>query len=903
MAGSVFDLFARLMLDTSEYEKGLDNAKGYATGAGSKIGGAIKTGMKVAGAALAAGTAAVTAFGAASVKDGMSFDAAMSQVKAISGANAEQFDQLREKAIEMGAATKFSATESAEAFNYMAMAGWKPQQMMEGISGVMNLAAASGEDLALTSDIVTDAITAFGMAAGDSGHFADTLAAAAANSNTNVSMLGEAFKYTAPVVGAMFKEVEDGSSIAETTAVALGVMANSGIKASMGGTALRSVFSRLAKPTKEVRAAMDAVGISLQDDSGHAYTMMEVLEQIRNGFKNNLQIPADEAARQLNELNAQLEAGTITEKEYDAAVETLTNRAFGASGALNAQYAAALAGKPAMSGLLAIISASDEDWDKLTSSIQNSSEELAKLEDGSIVPLSQAMADGSKVMEIYQGQAEAMARTMNDNLAGDITILKSNLETLHIAISDVLTPSLRNFVQFATSGIAQVTTAFRQDGLQGAIQALGPVIEQGIQLLFSALPKVLEAATSLLTFFVSAIVQNLPTLIPAGIQLVQQIVQSISENAVKLLDGALQVIMSLADGLIQALPQLIPSIVQIILAIVQKLTEPDTLMQLLEAAHQIIIAIAEGLIKSLPDLLVAIPQIIMNLVIAFLEGRQKMIESGEQLLKAAKDGFAQAIPDLIAKAKEAAEKPIETIKQKWESAKAIGSLLIQALQSGISEKVSSLNETITKITTSISDALKRFSESAKSFGSNIIQSVRAGIAERVSDIRDQIQQLQSSISDIFRHLADSAASWGRDLIGNFVSGLQEKLQALKDKAVAIAQQIKDVIGFSEPKEGPLSNFHTFAPDMMELFAKGVRDNEGLITSAISDSFDLRSQIANGFNAGTVVSRGSSFTPGGSTRNLTVILQVGRTELARVVHELNEEETQRWGAKLSTGGIA
>lgn len=994
MAGSVFDLFARLLLDTKPFEEGLDGAKGKATGVGNGIGNAIKGGMKVVAGAVAAGTAAITAFGAASVKDGMTFDAAMSQVKAISGASAEQFDQLREKAIEMGAQTKFSATESAEAFNYMAMAGWKPIQMMEGISGVMNLAAASGEDLALTSDIVTDAITAFGMAAGDSGHFADTLAAAAANSNTNVSMLGEAFKYAAPVVGAMFKEVEDGSSIAETTAVALGVMANSGIKASMGGTALRSVFSRLAKPTKETQQAMDALGISLQDDSGHAYTMMEVLEQIRNGFKNNLQIPADEAARQLNELNAQLEAGTITEKEYDAAVEGLTERAFGATGALNAQYAAMLAGKPAMSGLLAIVSASDEDWDKLTSSIQNSSEELAKLEDGSIVPLSQAMAEGSKVMEIYKGQAEAMARMMNDNLAGDITILKSNLETLHIAISDVLTPSLRNFVQFATSGIAQVTTAFRQDGLQGAIQALGPVIEQGIQLLFSSLPRVLEAATSLLTFFVSAIVQNLPTLIPAGIQIItmlgtaliqgfpmllesasniitqiadgimqvlpmlapaalqiiqqiaqsieenlptiltvtvaliqafvtgiadaiplltpaaiqilQQIVQSVIENLPSLIDAALQIITALSDFLIEALPQLIPAIVQIFLTIVEKLTDPDTLTQLVTAALQIIIALANGLIEALPKLIEAVPTIIENLTAAIIQNLPAIIAAGIQIIMSLQVGIIQMIPQLVELAPKLLIAVANGITQSLGKIVEVGKQLVEGFKKGISDAWNGLVSSAKKLFTDFISLIKGIfgihspSTVFANIGQNLLAGFLKGISEKVSSITETVRNLKESISNIFQGLADAAASWGRDLIGGFVDGLQEKLQALKDKAVSIAQQIKDVIGFSEPKEGPLSNFHTYAPDMMELWAKGIKDNEHLVTDAITNAADFGGAVtAAGFSSGAVVGTGGGRSIAAGPRMQTIILQVGRTELARLVHELNSEEDERIGLKLVT----
>lgn len=181
-------------------------------------------------------TAAVTALGVAAVKTASDFDSSMSQVAAVSGATGEDFDKLRAKAREMGAKTKFSASEAADAMNYMAIAGWKTSDMLDGIEGIMNLAAASGEDLATTSDIVTDALTAFGLTAKDSGHFADILAAASSNANTNVSMMGETFKYCAPIAGALGFSAED-------TAEAIGLMANAGIKSSQAGTSLRTIMN------------------------------------------------------------------------------------------------------------------------------------------------------------------------------------------------------------------------------------------------------------------------------------------------------------------------------------------------------------------------------------------------------------------------------------------------------------------------------------------------------------------------------------------------------------------------------------------------------------------------------------------------------------------------------------
>ena len=319
-------------------------------------------------------TAGVTALGTIAVKTGADFDSAMSKVAAVSGATGSEMDALREKAREMGSKTKFSASEAAEAMNYMAMAGWKTNDMLSGIEGIMNLAAASGEDLATTSDIVTDALTAFGLTAADSGHFADILAAASSNANTNVSMMGETFKYAAPVLGSLGYSAED-------SAIAIGLMANAGIKSSQAGTALRSAITNLAKPTGTVASAMEQYGISLTDSSGKMYSLRELMEQLRQKL------------------------GGLSEAEQ-------------------AQAAASLFGKEAMSGMLAIINGSPADFEKLSNAIDTCSDTV----------------DG------YNGTTEKMAAVMQDNLAGQVTILKSQLEELAISFSDILMPTIRSIV-------------------------------------------------------------------------------------------------------------------------------------------------------------------------------------------------------------------------------------------------------------------------------------------------------------------------------------------------------------------------------------------------------------------------------------------------------------------------
>lgn len=368
-----YDALQREIVETEEELRRLQQEAATTNTALSKIdvaGQKMETvGNSIAGAGkkMMGVTTVIGGVGVAAVKTAADFDSAMSQVAAVSGATGKDFDALRNKAREMGAKTKFSATEAAEAMNYMAMAGWKTEDMLDGIEGVMNLAAASGEDLAATSDIVTDALTAFGLSAKDSGHFADILAAASSNANTNVSMMGETFKYCAPIAGALGFSAED-------TAEAIGLMANAGIKSSQAGTALRTIMNNLAGDVKISGKAIGDVTIATTNADSSMRDLSDILADCRSAF------------------------GNLTESE-------------------KAQAAESLVGKNAMSGFLALMNAGEDDIAKLSSAIDN--------------------CDGS---------AEKMAMTMQDNLAGQLTILKSQLQELAISFGDILMPAIRSIV-------------------------------------------------------------------------------------------------------------------------------------------------------------------------------------------------------------------------------------------------------------------------------------------------------------------------------------------------------------------------------------------------------------------------------------------------------------------------
>lgn len=400
MALKVGELFASFGIDTSGISKGLSEAQQSLSSFG--------TNLTIAGAAWSATiTRAVTG----AVKDAINrtaeFDSQMAKVFALKQITDQgTMDTLTQKAMEMGSKTKFTATEAGKAFEYMALAGWDAEQMLAGIEPIMNLAAASGEDLGRVSDIVTDAMTAFHIDTSDTKnieHFSDVLAATMANSNTDVSQLGEAFKYVAPLAGTLGYSIED-------TAAALGLMADSGIKGSNAGTALRSMLTRMLHPTKDTKLAMDKLGVSLTDSEGKMRPLVDILQQLRLGM------------------------GSMSEEEASAAFTELfhlTDEELGQlSTAEAAEYATLLAGQRGLSGLLAIGTANEAEWNKVINAIYGA-----------------------------EGAAEEMRESSEQSLGGDITKLNSALDTLKITLTHLYTPTLRKITQDATKLVAAFTEA------------------------------------------------------------------------------------------------------------------------------------------------------------------------------------------------------------------------------------------------------------------------------------------------------------------------------------------------------------------------------------------------------------------------------------------------------------
>ena len=566
---NVFDLYAKISLDQSEYDKGLANSESKA----HKLGGKIKNGLvtvgKVSAAAIGAATTAVGGFAVSAINAGKDFDASMAQVAATMGTTVDQIGDLRDFAQEMGRTTAFSATQAADALNYMALAGYDATTSMQMLPNVLNLAAAGGIELAQASDMVTDAQSALGLSLEETNTMVDQMAAASSKSNTSVAQLGEAFL----TIGATARNLKGGTQELSTV---LGVLADNGIKGAEGGTHLRNAILSLQTPTKDGIEALKKLGMSYEDmydEAGNMRALPEIFEQMSTAMEG------------------------MNQQSKDAII----------SGVFN---------KTDLAAINALIGTNKERWDELSGAIGDSTD-----------------------------AAQKMANTQLDNLAGDITLFKSALEGAQIAISDGMTPTLRNFVKLGTGSLSELTYAFQTKGIDGVMRVVPRILNRVIKLILDTMPKLINTGIQLLSAVGQGLLDNMDLIISAMTEILLNVATALASGIPAFIDGAFQIVLGIANGLIEALPELIPAAIQMIEKIVATLEE--NLPLLLNAALEIIMAIANGLITMLPTLIPSIVNIIMNIVNILIANVSQLISAAVEIIMAIANGLIDALPELI----------------------------------------------------------------------------------------------------------------------------------------------------------------------------------------------------------------------------------------------------------------
>ena len=767
-----YDALQREIVETEQELKRLEEQANQSATALQKISATgeklqtVGSNIESAGKKLLPVTGAVTALGTAAVKTAADFDTAMSQVAAVSGATGSDLDALREKAREMGSKTKFSASEAAEAMNYMAMAGWKTGDMLDGIEGIMNLAAASGEDLATTSDIVTDALTALGLSAADSGHFADILAAASSNANTNVSMMGETFKYCAPVAGALGFSAED-------TAEAIGLMANAGIKSSQAGTAMRTMLTNL---TGEVTFAGESFG--------------ELTIQTTN---------ADGSMRSLGDILADCRVAFSQMSESEKAAN-----------------AEALVGKNAMSGFLAVMNAAPGDIEKLNSAINN-----------------------------CDGTAEKMATTMQDNLAGQLTILKSQLEELAISFGELLMPAIRTIVGWIQKFV---------DWLNGMDEGTKKVI-MTVAILAAALGPVLIVIGKVISA-----VGTIMTIVPKIAGVINVVKGAFAAlNATMLANPIFLIIAAIAalvaafiylwnncEGFRQFWIDLWENIKAVAVAVWTAISEFFT------AAWEAIKSAAETVWNGIQDffsgLWEGIKTIFTTVVTAistFLSAAWTVIQTTVTTVFTAISGFfstvwngiknivttiVTAISTFLTTAWNTIKATITTVLN---AIKAVFTTVWNAIKTVITTIVNGIKNTISTVWNSIKNTVSSVVNTIKNTVSNVFNSMWNGIKNTISGIYNTIVSGFNKAISFITSLPSKAFQWGKDIIMGIVNGIKSCIGAIGDAVSSVASKITSFLHFSVPDEGPLTEYESWMPDFMAGLAKGIEKSRGLVEKAVS----------------------------------------------------------------------
>ena len=634
---------------------------------------------------------------------GSDFEAQMSTVASISGAAGEEFDRLSAKASEMGATTSFSATESAKALEYMAMAGWETQDMENGLQGIVYLAQASGEELATVSDIVTDSMTAFGMSADQSEYFANVLAKTASNANTNVGMMGETFQYVAPLAGALGYSIEDMSA-------AIGLMANAGIKGSMSGTALRNIITNLATPTDDVAEAMATLGIALTNEDGTMKSFRETLDSMRAGFAN------------------------LSEVE-------------------KAQYASTIAGQRGMSGLLAIVNSSDEDFMKLTEAIHD-----------------------------CDGAAEEMSKIRLDNLAGDITLFKSALEGAGKKIYDEFSENLRDIVKDGN----KIIDTFNESGIFSALDKSKEIFNKNLTeieknfsriapQIFGTFNKIIVTGAEMLVSAMPLITEKIiPALITGTKKLVLDFVDMLPDFVPQLADGAVTLFNGIFDGLNEVTERLIKYLPDITKNLVDKFVKNAP--EMLDKSLEFFANIGQALAIAIGQLIPKIPQIISGFIKTLIskENIQRFKNVGKEFLKNLTDGFSgdnsvfKTVSENLANGFSSIFKAFENIDFSRLS-ESFGGIL-ESL-SPIIEKVGGLFEWLSE------NIIAPFIEWA---GNDILPKLFDGLAASVELLSGALDFLKTPALAVWEGFLQPVLGWTGDVFAGAIGLVSDALTGLSD---------------------------------------------------------------------------------------------------------------------------
>lgn len=782
MAFDVMDVFVKIGADTSGLESGIEKSKGLASG----LGNAVSGGLKMAGAAIGAATTAVTAFAASSVKVGSTFDSSMSQVAATMGKTVDEIGELRQFAQDMGATTAFSATQAADALNYMALAGYSADESMQMLPNVLNLAAAGDMELARASDMVTDAQSALGLEMSEMTGFVDQMAKTASQSNTSVAQLGDAIL----TVGGTAKTLSGGTTELNT---ALGILADNGIKGAEGGTKLRNVILSLSAPTDKAAQMLEGLGVNAVDAEGNLRPLDDIMGELSKSLDG---LGTAERAEVIN---------TIFNKQDIAAVN-------------------------------ALLDTSAERWDELSGAIDDSAgaaDKMAKTQLDNLagdVTLFKSALEGAQILisdkltpslrDFVKFGTDGITKISEGFKSGGLT---GAMEAFGQVLSDGLNMIIDKIPAFIDAGM-KLLGALGQgilDNLPTILDAATQILTQLGQGIITALPKLLEGAIQIVKQLGAYLIENIPTIIPAIVELINQMVLMLVENAPALVEGAVALVTGLATALVENIPTLLPAIVQLITQIAIALIE--NLPVLVQAVIDINIALVQAIIKNLPVYIEAVVQILVAI-------GQLFVQYGSQFLSIVVQNLEELVTNVGNGMRDMFNTVIEWLSQlpskmAYYAGYAVGSFIkfVQELPSKVTEI---FNNVMSKVASFGTNLANKSTEMARNFFNNLVN----GIASLPSRMAQFGSELVNAIANLPSRFAEIGSNIVQGIWNGISNGWSWLVNSVSELANSLLQGAKDALGIASPSK----EFAYVGRMVDEGFAKGLTDYSHLIDNAIDD---------------------------------------------------------------------
>ena len=767
-----FEALQREIIATEQQLKQLENTAGSASARLAQI--SEKTGRfgeraQAAGRAIMPLSVAAMGFGTAAVMAGASLEASLSNVRASTGATEAEMDKLTATAREWGRTSIYSATQVADAMGYMGLAGWDTTQIYDGLEGILHLAASAKLDLGQATQMVTKGLTAFGLEASDAGRFADVLATANKNANTSVTELGQGFKYVGPIAGALGYSIED-------TALAMGLMADAGVVGSQAGTALRAALSDLTNPSEQAAALMEELGIKMFDTNGQAKPLEKVLIDLRAGLSD------------------------MTQEQQNAAMATLFSQT-------------------AISGMTAVVNASESDFKNFSNELQNAS-----------------------------GNAEKFAGIMNDNLHGQLKILKNTIKDVGIGIAQALLPIIKSLVdriQVLVTWFSNMSPRMQSviAMILGIVAAAGPLLII-IGKMAMAISAITGALSKLATIKKILIPLKMALAVAKGVAtaaIKAKTIAMIIKNAVMKANPIVAIIMLIIGAItllvagIKWLWNNNESFREGVIAIWEGIknffsTIIGVIVNIFKVKFEVIRTVVETVVNTVKNIIKTVFGIIRTKFETIVGAIVTFVEFKFRLMKTVITTVINAIRTVIDTVLNFIRNIFNTIlsfivnlvRTKFEAMRSV----ITAVTSAIRNVIDTVFNAIRNVVSSVLDAIRNIWSSGWSAMKNIVGTLLGGAVNIITGIIDRIRGL-------FTGLASQAVGWGRHMIQGFVDGIMAMVGRVVDAVSGVARTVRDFLGFTRPDKGPLHVYEEWMPHMMQGLAKGIRDNIHLITKELN----------------------------------------------------------------------